>query len=163
MERHFSAIDNIPIGFYICFSALLLYYRGDTSTTSALTSENQQYLENNSEMRRIVKNFVDAARIQQPSNLQKFTTNYFAVLADIKGPTPIVFAGPSGVGKGTLVNLLMTRHPDLFGFSVSNTTRQPRYNQHVLYPLETKMNGVRQTSIAIFQCQHFLYTETIFS
>jgi guanylate kinase len=39
---------------------------------------------------------------------------------------PIVFAGPSGVGKGTLVNLLMTRYPNDFGFSVSNTTRQPR-------------------------------------
>jgi Guanylate kinase len=40
---------------------------------------------------------------------------------------PVVFCGPSGVGKGTLINLLMERFPnDQFGFSVSHTTRQPR-------------------------------------
>ena len=40
---------------------------------------------------------------------------------------PVVFCGPSGVGKGTLIELLMKRFPnDQFGFSVSHTTRQPR-------------------------------------
>eukprot|EP00523_Entomoneis_sp_CCMP467_P005434 CAMPEP_0168742088 /NCGR_PEP_ID=MMETSP0724-20121128/12856_1 /TAXON_ID=265536 /ORGANISM="Amphiprora sp., Strain CCMP467" /LENGTH=214 /DNA_ID=CAMNT_0008789627 /DNA_START=62 /DNA_END=706 /DNA_ORIENTATION=+ len=40
---------------------------------------------------------------------------------------PIVFAGPSGVGKGTLIDLLQKRFPnDQFGFSVSHTTRKPR-------------------------------------
>jgi guanylate kinase len=37
----------------------------------------------------------------------------------------IVITGPSGVGKGTLVNLLRDRHPQLY-LSVSATTRQPR-------------------------------------
>eukprot|EP00550_Attheya_septentrionalis_P002201 CAMPEP_0198292290 /NCGR_PEP_ID=MMETSP1449-20131203/11253_1 /TAXON_ID=420275 /ORGANISM="Attheya septentrionalis, Strain CCMP2084" /LENGTH=415 /DNA_ID=CAMNT_0043991177 /DNA_START=120 /DNA_END=1367 /DNA_ORIENTATION=+ len=42
-------------------------------------------------------------------------------------PRPVVFAGPSGVGKGTLIHMLMRRFPnDQFGFSVSHTTRQPR-------------------------------------
>lgn len=36
-----------------------------------------------------------------------------------------VISGPSGVGKGTLVNLLCVKHPDLV-ISVSATTRQPR-------------------------------------
>jgi len=36
------------------------------------------------------------------------------------------FVGPSGVGKGTLVNKLMTQFPNIFGFSVSHTTRAPR-------------------------------------
>jgi len=40
--------------------------------------------------------------------------------------TPVVFAGPSGVGKGTLVKKLMDKYPSLFGFSVSHTTRGPR-------------------------------------
>ena len=40
--------------------------------------------------------------------------------------SPIVFAGPSGVGKGTLVKKLMDRWPSKFGFSVSHTTRAPR-------------------------------------
>jgi guanylate kinase len=42
------------------------------------------------------------------------------------GPTPIVIAGPSGVGKGTIINKFMTQYPHLFGFSVSHTTRAPR-------------------------------------
>ena len=37
----------------------------------------------------------------------------------------IVLAGPSGVGKGTLLGRLLQKHPDL-GVSVSVTTRQPR-------------------------------------
>ena len=53
---------------------------------------------------------------------------------------PLVFAGPSGVGKGTLVNLLMTRYPTLFGFSVSHTTRQPR---------EGEENGVHYHFVAL--------------
>jgi len=42
------------------------------------------------------------------------------------GICPIVFAGPSGVGKGTLVKKIMDAYPSLFGFSVSHTTRAPR-------------------------------------
>jgi len=40
---------------------------------------------------------------------------------------PVIFAGPSGVGKGTLIEMLMKQFPnDQFGFSVSHTTRAPR-------------------------------------
>jgi guanylate kinase len=41
-------------------------------------------------------------------------------------PRPVVFAGPSGVGKGTLIELLRKKYPTQFGFSVSHTTRKPR-------------------------------------
>ena len=34
--------------------------------------------------------------------------------------------GPSGAGKGTLIDFLTSKFPDKFGFSVSYTTRQPR-------------------------------------
>jgi guanylate kinase len=37
----------------------------------------------------------------------------------------IIFTGPSGVGKGTLMRSLLQRHPELY-YSVSVTTRQPR-------------------------------------
>lgn len=49
----------------------------------------------------------------------------FVVLqVDLSGiRTPIVICGPSGVGKGTLINKLMEQHPERFGFSVSHTTR----------------------------------------
>lgn len=39
---------------------------------------------------------------------------------------PIVFSGPSGTGKSTLIKRLFALHPNLFGFSVSHTTRKPR-------------------------------------
>lgn len=39
---------------------------------------------------------------------------------------PIVIAGPSGVGKGTLYKLLFERHPGSFALSISHTTRSPR-------------------------------------
>ena len=39
---------------------------------------------------------------------------------------PLVVVGPSGAGKGTLINQITSKHEDMFGFSVSFTTRQPR-------------------------------------
>ncbi|RDX96458.1 Guanylate kinase 2 [Mucuna pruriens] len=40
---------------------------------------------------------------------------------------PVVISGPSGVGKGTLISMLMKEFPSMFGFSVSHTTRAPRF------------------------------------
>ena len=39
---------------------------------------------------------------------------------------PAVIVGPSGAGKGTLINFLTSQFPEKFGFSVSYTTRPPR-------------------------------------
>ncbi|KAJ5654418.1 guanylate kinase [Penicillium lividum] len=38
----------------------------------------------------------------------------------------IVISGPSGVGKGTLIQKLMDAHPKKFAFTISHTTRAPR-------------------------------------
>ncbi|KAF9892259.1 hypothetical protein FE257_002036 [Aspergillus nanangensis] len=38
----------------------------------------------------------------------------------------IVISGPSGVGKGTLIQKLFEDHPNTFAFTVSHTTRAPR-------------------------------------
>lgn len=40
-----------------------------------------------------------------------------------------MIAGPSGVGKGTLINRLLAKYPSVFGFSVSHTTRDPRVGE----------------------------------
>ncbi|KAG7525858.1 guanylate kinase isoform X2 [Solea senegalensis] len=42
------------------------------------------------------------------------------------GPRPVVFSGPSGAGKSTLLKKLMKEYDNVFGFSVSHTTRNPR-------------------------------------
>lgn len=48
----------------------------------------------------------------------------------------IVLTGPSGVGKGTLVQVLLQRHPELY-LSISATTRSPRpgeiHGQHYYF------------------------------
>eukprot|EP00887_Chlorella_sp_A99_P000512 scaffold17.g512.t1 len=41
-------------------------------------------------------------------------------------PSALVIVGPSGVGKGTLIEKLMAQGAGGFGFSCSHTTRQPR-------------------------------------
>lgn len=38
----------------------------------------------------------------------------------------LVFVGPSGGGKSTLIKLLHRDYPNAFGFSISHTTRSPR-------------------------------------
>ncbi|XP_024863763.1 guanylate kinase isoform X2 [Kryptolebias marmoratus] len=50
-------------------------------------------------------------------------TRLFSAMA---GPRPVVFSGPSGAGKSTLLKKLMKEHENVFGFSVSHTTRKPR-------------------------------------
>ena len=42
------------------------------------------------------------------------------------GSRAVVVAGPSGVGKGTLIAMLEKDMPGKFGFSVSHATRKPR-------------------------------------
>eukprot|EP00918_Siedleckia_nematoides_P014509 GHVU01031480.1.p1 GENE.GHVU01031480.1~~GHVU01031480.1.p1 ORF type:complete len:236 (+),score=60.69 GHVU01031480.1:448-1155(+) len=57
-----------------------------------------------------------------------------------EGPCILVVAGPSGAGKGTLVQRLRSLRPQRFGFSISHTSRQPRAGeQHgVHYYFESK-------------------------
>ncbi|KAI3801354.1 hypothetical protein L1987_29458 [Smallanthus sonchifolius] len=66
---------------------------------------------------------------------KKFETEVVAWSKGVIGNVdqPIVISGPSGVGKGTLINMLMNEFPTMFGFSVSHTTRAPR---------EKEQNGV---------------------
>ncbi|XP_048410814.1 guanylate kinase-like isoform X2 [Stegostoma tigrinum] len=41
-------------------------------------------------------------------------------------PRPVVISGPSGAGKSTLLKLLFEEYDQVFGFSVSHTTRNAR-------------------------------------
>jgi len=47
-------------------------------------------------------------------------------VAPESGLRPLVVCGPSGVGKGTLLDMLMKEFPGVFAKCVSHTTRQPR-------------------------------------
>ncbi|XP_054847407.1 guanylate kinase isoform X2 [Eublepharis macularius] len=50
----------------------------------------------------------------------------WSTLAVMTGPRPVVLSGPSGAGKSTLLKKLMKDYENVFGFSVSHTTRKPR-------------------------------------
>lgn len=54
-----------------------------------------------------------------------------------KDRRPIVISGPSGVGKGTLLNMLMDKNLKVFGKKASHTTRAPRdgevHGQHYYF------------------------------
>ncbi|KAF7245989.1 Guanylate kinase [Varanus komodoensis] len=52
------------------------------------------------------------------------TTNSLSTV--MTGPRPVVLSGPSGAGKSTLLKKLLKDYENVFGFSVSHTTRQPR-------------------------------------
>lgn len=44
-------------------------------------------------------------------------------------PRIVVLVGPSGVGRGRLLDKLVEELPDKFGLTVSHTTRKPRYHE----------------------------------
>lgn len=58
--------------------------------------------------------------------MQVLSTKSGATTTELLSPGKlIVLTGPSGVGKGTLMRLLLSRHPEL-NYSISATTRPPR-------------------------------------
>lgn len=61
--------------------------------------------------------------LHQPAFVRRL---FMAPVASPLGPRPVVFCGPSGSGKSTLIKKLMNEFVDVFGFSVSHTTRKPR-------------------------------------
>lgn len=93
-----------------------------------MKDDNQAYLESHPELSGIIDKFVSACVSHKPNDIVKFGAFFFSDLRKTGGigPCPVIFAGPSGVGKGTLVNKLMAKFPNIFGFCVSHTTRAPR-------------------------------------
>lgn len=64
-----------------------------------------------------------------------------------KDRRPIVISGPSGVGKGTLVKMLMDKHPKVLGKKASHTTRSLREGevngQHYYFVTKEQYNVMR--------------------
>lgn len=59
----------------------------------------------------------------------KFLDKIIKILPMSGKPQIIALCGPSGSGKSSLINRLLTKYPKTFGFSVSYTTRKPRSNE----------------------------------
>lgn len=70
----------------------------------------------------------------------------------MKQPTDrraVVISGPSGVGKGTLVSMLLEKHPKVFGKKASHTTRKPRTDEvhgtHYYFVDKENFNVIRDS------------------
>jgi len=85
---------------------------------------------NNSELKQILNDFVSNVLLHKPEDIFQFAGTYFTNFhknpMENKSANAIIMCGPSGVGKGTLIDKLMAEFPQKFGFSVSHTTRAPR-------------------------------------
>lgn len=67
-------------------------------------------------------------------------------------PKSLVICGPSGVGKGTLINKLLVSYPQQFSLSVSYTSRKPRQHEvdgkhYHFVDKEFLMNDIKYGSI----------------
>lgn len=67
-----------------------------------------------------------SAALSRPSIRPSSFSHFLSTMPTDAGPRAVVIAGPSGVGKGTLIQRLRDEFPTRFGFSVSHTTRAPR-------------------------------------
>lgn len=70
--------------------------------------------------------FLDQVKFKEPVAIieEESTTNEDLVFP--KDRRPIILAGPSGVGKSTLLKRLIAKHPKILKRKVSHTTRIPR-------------------------------------
>ena len=124
----FKSTSSITLFFVLASNSIagelekLQHYR------NRMNEENKKYIDDHPELRVLVDDFIANAISQKPQDLIKFGLFYFNNLRETGGigPPPVVIAGPSGVGKGTLIKMLMEKYPGVFGFSVSHTTRPPR-------------------------------------
>lgn len=89
----------------------------------------QEYIAQHPEIHKIWNDFQTSVLIHKPENVYEFAREFFTSTftpTDEQLIRPLVVCGPSGVGKGTLIQKLFDEIPDTFGFSVSHTTRAPR-------------------------------------
>lgn len=92
--------------------------------------EHMEYIKKHPELNQLISDYMSVLLMDQPENVFSYSKEYFTNLMNMKhAMRPLVIAGPSGVGKGTLIQKLMQKFPDTFGFSISHTTRKIRGNE----------------------------------
>jgi guanylate kinase len=89
---------------------------------------NQKYINAHPELRTIMDDFMASVVENKPSDILKFAVSYFGALrtSGTAGFPVLCVTGPPGVGKSTIVKMLMERNPDAFQFPVETTTRTPK-------------------------------------
>ena len=114
-----------------------------------LEGQHTEYLQSHPELRDLLNDFMTSVLLHQPKDIFLFARDYFGVFnPEPDYYKPLVLAGPSGVGKGTLIKLLTDRYPSMFDFSVSCTTRKPRpgevHGQHYYFVTMDEYNAKKE-------------------
>lgn len=90
--------------------------------------------------------FQDHAKPQEPNTNEEGAVDGEETMTP-KDRRPIVISGPSGVGKGTLITMLMEKHPKVLGKKASHTTRPARegevHGQHYFFISKDEYNVMR--------------------
>lgn len=95
-----------------------------------LKRQHTTYLEEHPEVSRVLADFMCAALLEKPDDVFAFAEQHFSSFEGrVEGHRPLVVSGPSGVGKGTLISMLLRDYPNAFGFCISHTTRKPRQGE----------------------------------
>jgi guanylate kinase len=95
-----------------------------------LTEPECAYLTQHPELSELLNSLVSSVMLHKPSNIPVYSSQFFSKVSLPAGSfAPLIISGPSGVGKSTLMSLLMQRFPGTFEFSVSSTTRQQRQGE----------------------------------
>ncbi|KAL4176026.1 hypothetical protein KRP22_000981 [Phytophthora ramorum] len=119
----------------------------------ALKKDHAAYVEAHPEIKTLLSGFMSALLLEKPQDVVAFAAEHFSAFKPPHAELdPIVIAGPSGVGKGTLINLLLEQFPDTFGFSVSHTTRGPREGEvnGVAYHFTEKEKVLKEIEAGLF-------------
>eukprot|EP01016_Furgasonia_blochmanni_P051097 TRINITY_DN7994_c0_g2_i1.p2 TRINITY_DN7994_c0_g2~~TRINITY_DN7994_c0_g2_i1.p2 ORF type:complete len:295 (-),score=85.99 TRINITY_DN7994_c0_g2_i1:290-1174(-) len=122
-----SASLNVPQGYMEDFDPEIKAYF--FKIKEDIKKEHVEYLKKHPEIREVLNDFVSSLLLQKPDDIYAYARDYFSYFnheKDVKKQRPFVIAGPAGVGKGTLVKMLLQKYPEEFELSVSYTTRKPR-------------------------------------
>lgn len=88
--------------------------------------------------------FQDRAKTEEPATNGDEEVDESALPKDRR---PIVISGPSGIGKSTLVTMLMDKHAKVLGRKASHTTRAPRegevHGQHYYFVTKEEYDVLR--------------------
>jgi hypothetical protein len=92
-----------------------------------LIESHQSYILDHPEMREILNDFLSSLLLNKPDDVYLFAKEYFHPFntTPVKNK-PLIICGPFGVGKQTLRKKVLTQYGDLFGYSVSYTTRKKK-------------------------------------
>ncbi|KAL4476786.1 hypothetical protein ABPG72_010623 [Tetrahymena utriculariae] len=107
-------------------SELRTYYN---DVKAQIKNEHSEYIQKHPELREILNDFLSTVMLEKPQDVYEYAQQYFSYFNIEKDKIllrPIIISGPSGAGKGTLVNMIVQQHNDKFQKSISYTSRKPQ-------------------------------------